>query len=446
MHPEKGYRRDFLWLPKKQITNLKGMKAALSFDRDGEAPIYAWEENNTHLIVPREFIPVGQYPSLSFQVKDLLTWDFPRANFGTRTHLRDAVQKLAFSALVDKGSGILALSCGKGKTVISLHAAAALGMPTMIIVNTSDLAHQWKSRIIEHTTIKEEDIGWIQGSKWDWQDKPICIAMVQTLSSRSDEVPIELTRHYGTVIYDEVHILGAPYFNKTAGMFHGVRWGLSATWERSDGLEELYRYHLGEILYENLDHDIIPTIFFVKTGVELPTKLHKMKKLRDMTGDLSIAKINTWLAEHDGRNRLIMENLSSAHDEGRKLLVLGERVNQLRMLHGAYPDSGLIYGKVKGKDRESQLQDHDIVFAIAQLAKQGLDRKELDTLFILFPFTDEGRFRQMMGRIQRAYSDKLPPFVMIFEDENIPTHKAMCRRLRRHLKALKYPFHIVSAE
>tara|TARA_Y100000310_G_scaffold314930_1_gene364854 strand:- start:153 stop:1493 length:1341 start_codon:yes stop_codon:yes gene_type:complete len=445
MRTDRGYRRNFLWLPKSRIKNMKGMKAALSFDREGEAPIYAWEENSTHLMVPREFVPMSGYPELGFDIEDQVSWDFPRVDFNTTSTLRDAVQTLAFTGLVDGGSGLLVLSCGKGKTVIALHGAAALGMPAMVIVNTMDLAHQWKSRILEHTSIPEEDIGWIQGKKWDWEGKTICIAMIQTLCSKADEIPDELPRHYGTAIYDEVHILGAPWFNQTAGMFHGVRWGLSATWERSDGLEELYRYHLGEILYENLDHDVIPRIFFMKTGVELPAKMGEMRQLRDMTGELSIPKIHTWLSKHEGRNKLISDNIDMALSEGRKPLILGERVDQIREFHAAFPGSGLIYSKVKGSDRESQLQDHNLVFAIAGLAKQGLDRKDLDTLMILLPFTDEGRFRQMMGRIQRAYCDKLPPFVIIFEDENIPTHVAMCRKLRRHLSALKYPFHIVDA-
>ena len=445
MRSDRGYRKNYLWLPKKQIKNMKGMKAALSFERDGEAPIYAWDETNTHLVVPREFVPVSDYPSLGFDVEDQVEWDFPKADFNPTSSLRNAVQTLSFSRMVDGGSGLLVLSCGQGKTVVALHAAAALGMPTMIVVNTADLAYQWKSRIMEHTTLKEDEIGWIQGKKWDWEGKPICIAMIQTLSSRVEEIPHELTKRFGVVIYDEVHILGAPFFNQTAGLFQGVRWGLSATWERSDGLEELYRYHLGEILYENLDHDVIPTIFFMKTGVELPKKMHEMRQLRDMTGELSIPKIHTWLSDHSERSRLIMDNIDDALSEGRKILVLGERVTQLQKFHTAFPGSGLIHGKVKGRDRESQLQDHDLVFAIAQLAKQGLDRKDLDTLMILLPFTDEGRFRQIMGRIQRAYDDKKPPFVIIFEDENIPTHQAMCRKLRRHLAALKYPFSIVNS-
>ena len=446
MRSDKGYRRNSLWIPKSATKNMRGLKSALSFTREGQAPLYAWDETDTHLIVPREFIPVNKYPELSFDVEDLVDWDFPRVSFNATSELRDAVQTLAFSSLVDSGSGLLVLACGIGKTVIALHAAAAVGMPTMIIVNTEDLAYQWKSRILEHTDIPEDQIGWIQGKKWDWEGKPICISMIQTLSSKSEEIPPNLKRHFGVVVYDEVHILGAPYFNQTADMFMGIRWGLSATPERSDGLEMLYQYHLGEILYEYLEHDVIPEVFFLRTGVELPGKLNEMKQLRDSTGQLSIPKIHTWLSEHEGRNRTLLTQIDAALEDERKILALGERVPQLKMLHDQYGQSGLIYGKVRGRDRQGQLNDHDLVFAIAHLAKQGLDRKDLDTLIIIFPFTDEGRFRQMMGRIQRAYDGKNQPIVVILEDENIKTHLNMCRRLRQHLKALKYPFRIVEAE
>jgi superfamily II DNA or RNA helicase len=443
MHPDKGYRNSHLWLPKSKAKNLQGLKAVLTFEREGHTPLFAWEETDTHLVVPREFIPPEKWDDLSFEMVDRVSWDFPKTEFYATSTLREPIQTLAFAAMMESGSGIVSLACGLGKTVLALHASAATGMQTMIVVNTEDLAHQWKTRILEHTDIDEEDIGWIQGSKWDWDGKPICIAMIQTLASKASDFPTEITEQYGVVIYDEVHILGAPFFNQTADMFAGLRWGLSATWERSDGMEKLYQYHMGEILYEHLEHDIIPTIFFMKTGVTFPQKVHEMRQFRDRTGELSIPKIHTWLAKHEGRNRFLMEQIDAAMQEDRKILVLGERVNQLELFHAHYEGSGLIHSGVKGKDRESQLQDHDLVFAIAQLAKQGLDRKDLDTMIITLPFSDGGRFRQIMGRIQRRFDGKNPPFVIILEDENIPTHKNMCRKLRSHLNALGYPYHIV---
>ncbi len=85
MRTDRGYRRNFLWLPKSRIKNMKGMKAALSFEREGEAPIYAWDESRTHLMVPREFVPISGYPDLGFDIEDQIDWNFPRVDFNPRS-------------------------------------------------------------------------------------------------------------------------------------------------------------------------------------------------------------------------------------------------------------------------------------------------------------------------------------------------------------------------
>jgi superfamily II DNA or RNA helicase len=447
LKPGVGYKGSHLWLPKSSIKNLRGIKASLTFERMGQAPIFAWEESRHHLIVPRAFIPVEEYPELDFDIIDLVVGDFPRTSYHMKSRLRDEVQHLSYLALVEDGSGILELACGKGKTVIALHAAQAVGLHTVVFVNEEGLARQWKTRILEHTDLREDQIGWIQGDKWDWEGKPITIALIQTVCSRIEEIPAGLIDQTGIVIYDEVHILGAPWFSQTAGMFKGLRWGLSATWKRSDGMEELYRYHMGPILYTNLEQDLIPQVFFVRTGVKLPKDKKKRKSLNDVNGELSSAKIMSWLAEHPKRNAIIHQLVDGAIERERILLALGERTGQLKMFHQHYPGSGLIIGDVKGGQREEELQERNPIFANARIAKQGLDRKDLNTILILYPFRDEGRFRQILGRALRACSSKCEkdgfPLIFVLEDEYIPIMVNLCRQLRGHLNALKYPYDII---
>ncbi|MEC8306415.1 MAG: DEAD/DEAH box helicase family protein [Chlamydiota bacterium] len=443
MNPDQGYRADYLFLPKAHIQNIEGIKASLTFPMEGRDDIVAWQDCEHHLRVPREFIDYDRYRTLPFGIKDVTPDQFPAINVGTTYDLRDSVQEIGKRSLVDNGSGVLSLSCGKGKTVISLHAWAEMGTPALVVVPTKDLAYQWKIRIVEHTDVREHEIGWVQGpvDTWQWKDKPIAIAIVHSLANSADDIPEEFRKHFGVVIYDEVHRLGAPYFNKAAAVGYGVRWGLSATPFRKDGLDSLYKYHTGNLLYQNLEHENIPEVFFYQTGVTASDQ--EMRALQDRYGDISLPRLYTWLGENEKRNKLIRRVVSESVEDGRVSLVLSERVSHLKDLHEHFPeDSGVIYGAVKGEDRPGILANNQVVFAITQLARDGLDRSDLNTVMITMPFTDKGRFEQIIGRSQR--SEK--PIVIIFEDAGIGPCKSMCNKLRRHLSQLKYPYFITTED
>ena len=119
--------------------------------------------------------------------------------------------------------------------------------------------------------------------------------------------------------------------------------------------------------------------------------------------------------------------------------MLSERVTHLKELGEHYDskDAGIIHGKIPGKDRPGILSGYPIVFAVTQLARDGLDRSDLDTVMVTLPFTDRGRFEQIIGRAQRVKK----PIIVIFEDEKIGPCRNMCRRLKTHLRDLQYPFY-----
>lgn len=438
MRPDCGYRRDYLWLPKALVPNVRGLQACLSFPILGEAPISAWDQNSTHLIVPRNFVQPAAWKDLGFPVHDITPREFPAVDVHTRSTLKNAHQRLGFEALVDFGDGVLSLQPGQGKTVVALHAWTTQKVPAIIITHNSGLAYQWRERVQEHTSISADEIGWVQEDRWDWE-KPIVMASMQTLVSRVDEIPEEMRRHFGVVIFDEVHHLGAREFNKTAGMFYGTRWGLSATPEREDGMTALYQYHIGPVLYAFGEHDVIPEVFFKRTGVFVPAQ--DLPEIRDKTGEVNCPRLYGWLGRHGGRNDLICSAIAECQLEGRKILVLSEIVEHLKLLHGRFPGSGLLTGQGKEtmENRHKILYEHGVVFATMKLAQEGLDRKELDTLIIVTPLSSEGRFRQILGRIQRESSGKQPPIALVFEDEKIEQCKNMCRKLKNHLVALHYP-------
>jgi superfamily II DNA or RNA helicase len=435
LDPDLGYRRDHLWLPLSKIRNTNGIKNSLTFPQETKAPIFAYGKTSTHLVVPREYYSYRDWGNLPYEVVDVTPDNFPKVQVSPTFPLKDTIQETSFRALVEGNSGVLSLGCGRGKTVIALHAWAKLGMPLLVVTPTIDLAYQWRSRILEHTSVGEDEIGWVQGAKRDWEH-PVTIATIHTMAQKYDEFPEEMRRHFGVVVFDEIHRLGAPDFQRCAPFGYGARIGLSATPFRKDGMDALYMYHTGGVLYEYLENDVLPEVFFKRTGVKIPEK-EKAKLIRN--GEMSLPLLLSWLGRHDDRNALIHNDVQDALDDGRVSLSLSERTGHVKSMHKHFPDSGIILGAVKGADRESALQDHQAVFAITQLARDGLDRKDLNTIFITMPFTDENRLRQIIGRSLRSKD----PIVVIYEDEHIKPCRAMCHKLRKHLRALKYPFQTV---
>ena len=432
-----GYRSDHLYLPKEKLTGIMvgTMKRSLTFQKPDGVQIKAWAENDTHLRVPREHLMPLDILHLPFEIEDESPMSFPKVSVTLTYDLRDSVQHISKDALLNGGNGVLSLSCGKGKTVIALHAWAGLGVPAVVIVPTKDLAYQWKSRIEEHTSIPEEDIGWLSGppSEWVWE-KPICISTIHALAAAADDVPEHIRKHWGVAIFDEVHRLGAPYFNRAAAVCVGRRWGLSATPFRKDGMDVLYQSHIGGLLYQNLEHDSIPEVFFVQTGISIDNV--NPRSLRDYTGEINIPKLYTWLSKNKARNSIIERIVGQGISDGRVSLVLSERVDHVKDLHDRFPeDSGVIHGRVKGESREEILKTNKVILAITQLARDGLDRSDLNTVVICMPFTDRGRFEQIIGRAQRSKN----PIVIVLEDD-IEVCRKMCYRLKSHLRSLKYPF------
>jgi superfamily II DNA or RNA helicase len=86
------------------------------------------------------------------------------------------------------------------------------------------------------------------------------------------------------------------------------------------------------------------------------------------------------------------------------------------------------------------------IFATFQLAREGLDKPKLDTLYICTLFGNPNDLQQSWGRIQREYAGKKQPVVRVFVDSGISTCAKQGRDLKRFLRAMKYPFDVQEVE
>lgn len=402
------------------------------------AKLRLWREDGPDLLVPRHYTPRYIGEGLRRYVRQgsrpfSLERPHPRSDAGLKhvITLRDSVQEEASQALhattMDK---ILALACGKGKTVVALHAALeGQRLPLLVVVHTNALMDQWRERINEFWP--GASVGRIQQDECTWKGYPVAIAMLHTLVRR--KFSPQFYAYWKLAVFDEVHRLGAGHFSSVCSMFPCERWGLSATLRREDGMDKVIQLHLGQVAFQDLTQPLKPRVYFVSTGIRVNERKYMFRR-----GRINLSRLMSDLADRDDRNRLILEWVHKAASAGRTILVLGERLSQLHYLYEntECASKSLHVGSMKPEERRDALK-HQVVFATQHLAKEGLDRPAFDTLFILFPFGGQGRAQQSVGRILRVHGGKKSPRVFVFED-SIGILQALAHKLRRHLKAMDF--------
>lgn len=450
--PDKAYVSNQLWLPKEG--NVLGgvrtgpIQRALEFtvgsraNEQGEMQSYSismWNETRNHIVCPREFLPPTEYPKYRFPFVDLRP-QFGRAEFEDLVVPRTEEQVAAWRALAMNDNGILNLACGKGKTKLSLKKIAQKSLPTLVIVPDGGMLEQWKQSIYGSDRTPpglrfNGELGIVQGTTFDWK-RPLTLALVTTLALkiRDGKIPEEFFRYFGLIVYDEVHQIGAPVFSQTAWPFYGDRIGLTATVQREDGLDPIYRYHIGEPFYTDLKQDLIPLVYFQKTPATLDSEL----AVRN--GSVNVSVLRAALGISPWANNYRYWSIREALEQGRKILCLSHSKNQLRLFHAMFPGSGLIISETDRTDRLNVLRSNQLVFAIARLGTTGVDDDRLDTLFWLTPFRSTNALQQSFGRIQRPLPGKLQPVVTIFEDSQVSTLKNMCTKLKSTLKQWQFPY------
>jgi len=324
----------------------------------------------------------------------------------------------------DLGDGTLNLACGLGKTVVALYHAARLRVPALVVCNNTNILSGWEREIRSKLDF-EGDVGWVRQSKFP-EDVPLCLATVQTLASKADVLPSSFLRRWGLVIFDEGHHMSAEWFCKVANLFPGRRLALTATPDRNDGLEKIYQYHLGRVFYSDLSQELEPEIEFVHLPGLRPSRVY--------SEDVAL---KNWIGRSTEFNQVAQEELENLVKEGRSVLALSHRVEQLETLHAAVPGSGMIHGTIKESDRQDAMNDANPILATMQIAQEGLNKPKLDTLLCLTLFSNENAFQQTVGRILRTFKNKKYPRAL-FLVPDVRRCQKQATRLRRFAKIRGY--------
>ncbi len=419
------------WLPKAELTlvQLQGIRHALTIqprkvgDHPGEAPgpLELFKDEPDRVGIPREYFLANRRPHHEVEFRttkgDHTRWAGPIAFVG---RLREE-QERAIQTVIDRTSGevccggLVRAVPGWGKTVAAMALISRMNVPTLVVVHKEFLLNQWQERISEF--LPGAKVGRVQQDVCDFIGKHIVLCMVHSIAAR-DYGPL-FYGWPGLVVVDEVHRIGAETWAPVPAKFP-ARWrvGFSATPRRKDGAENVFFFHIGQVLYTSKEQRLKPKIRRVYTD------FHLVKTDRFNPGLATRALLLQFLCGSTPRNKIILDRLIMALEAGRKVIVLSERLQHLSVLEEglrrAWPHSSLpSTGFYIGGQSESALEraaEAQCIFATSQFASEGLDIPELDTLFLTTPLAD---IEQAVGRILRPCEGKKEPVVVDFRDDKV---------------------------
>ncbi len=300
-----------------------------------------------------------------------------QAPWALRDYQRLAVEAFHGDGIAQGGSGVVVLPCGAGKTMVGIGAMARLNMKTLILCTNVTALRQWRSEILDKTTLTEDDVGEYSGESKDIKAVTLSTYQILTFRKSRNDAFVHFAlfdrENWGLVIYDEVHLLPAPIFRTVAHLQARRRLGLTATLVREDGKEADVFALIGpkrfDVPWKDLEHQ---GWIASATCTEVRVGFSEEDRIRYATAEdrekFRIASVNV-------RKSPVLEELMERH-AGDRVLILGMYIDQLEWIARSH---GLpfIEGKTPQKRRDELFerfrQGEDRVLVISKVGNFSVD-------------------------------------------------------------------------
>ncbi|MFY7814401.1 MAG: TOTE conflict system archaeo-eukaryotic primase domain-containing protein, partial [Chryseobacterium taeanense] len=379
------------------------------------------EEKEHELIIPKGFI--GKL--VRYCKEENLDYEFidnrSRVNsvvFSFHAQLKP-YQISVINTLSKKDIGVIVAPPGSGKTVIALKVIADRQQPTLIIVHRKHLAEQWLDRIETFLGIPKHQIGKIGQGK-NKSGEQITVATIQSLTKELEKpVNRELVNSFGTIILDECHHIPAETFRTTLSKFNSYYlYGLTATPFRKYNDGKIIFIHLGEIISEIKLADIPnahhPKVIIRNTELDVPfnSRTDRFE---------TISKI---LAHDSSRNKLVLKDIRKELDSGNKAVIITERkehIDTLNQYLKQFYETVTLSGEDSDSNRKLKWKtvkegNYQALITTGQFFGEGTDIQDVHCLFLVYPFSFEGKLIQYIGRVQRS---EIAPIIYDYRDIKI---------------------------
>lgn len=333
--------------------------------------------------------------------------------FQLRPYQEDAVAAFHAGGGVSGGSGVVVLPCGAGKTVVGIGAMAAVQRSTLILTPNTVAVRQWKSELLDKTTLTADQVGEYTGERKDI--RPVTVTTYQMLTYRPSEdgnfphFGLMTEHDWGLIIYDEVHLLPAPIFRITAEIQARRRLGLTATLVREDEREADVFGLIGPKRFD------VPWRELERQGWIATAECYEIRVALDPEERLIYAvseeREKYRMAAENPLKMRVVDELIRRHAED-QVLVIGQYLDQLKYL-AEMLDAPLLTGRTTNIQRE-KLYDQFRQGALKRLVVSKVANFAIDlpdanvAIQVSGTFGSRQEEAQRLGRLLRPKSDGRP--------------------------------------
>lgn len=374
------------------------------------------EETENEIIIPRGFI--GKL--IRFCKETNIKYDFvdnrkqnPAIHFSFNASLRSHQLK-TIEVVTKKDFGVIVSPPGSGKTVLGLKIIAEKSQPALIIVHRKQLLEQWAERIEAFLGIPKREIGMVSQGK-SKIGKQITIATIQSLPKQIDEIKDK----FGTIIIDECHHVPAETFRTTIEKLQTFYlYGLTATPFRKYNDGKMIFMHLGEIIANVQTSEIEnfkqAQIIIRNTELDVP--------YNSKTDNFEL--LSKILIHDSNRNQLILEDVKKELNQGKKVVIITERKEHIDVLYLFLKQFYEVIA-LSGEDSDTSKKtkwktlnegNFQVLITTGQYFGEGTDLAHINCLFLVYPFSFEGKLIQYIGRVQRS---EINPTIYDYRDYKI---------------------------
>jgi DNA excision repair protein ERCC-3 len=330
--------------------------------------------------------------------------------FRLRAYQRGAAESFHAGGSVVGGSGVIALPCGAGKTVVGLAVMSLVGTKTLILTTNTVAVRQWREELLDKTNLREEEVGEYTGDLKCVA--PVTITTYQMVTWRRSKT--ETFQHFelfsrenwGLVIYDEVHLLPAPIFRVTADLQARRRLGLTATLVREDGKEDEVFCLIGPKRYD-VPWRVLEAQGYIAEAVCTEIRVPLDRSLASVYASAS-ARGKFRIASENPAKTAVVQQLIGRHG-GSRILVIGQYIDQLVAL-SRYLSVPLISGRTPTAERErlySAFRRGEVgVLLVSKVGNFAVDLPEANVAIqVSGTFGSRQEEAQRLGRILRPKAD-----------------------------------------
>ena len=241
------------------------------------------------------------------------------------------------------------------------------------------------------------------------------MATIQSLPKQIESVQ----NQFGTIIVDECHHVPAETFRNTIEKLQAYYlYGLTATPFRKYSDGKMIFTHLGEIIVNiqpaEIENYKQAKIIIRNTELNVP--------FNSKTD--SFETLSKILVHDTARNKLILEDVKAELNQGKKVMIITERkehIDTLYLFLKHLYESITLSGEdseasEKAKWKTLQEGNFQVLITTGQYFGEGTDLKNISCLFLIYPFSFEGKLIQYIGRVQRS---EINPTIYDYRDYKI---------------------------